>query len=254
MEIVNWKGGLDGMLSCKLKHNSAVHTWGVDPLAHEFSSWSPYVAFADNPLFYIDPDGRAVKPVNEDANLLISASFGSFGVSMEQFASALQISTRNGVIRSNLISSSSGMALDMRGFKKHLKNEGITLNGEQLKDAYNLYSKLQSGDLYEIAVFIKPISAPRIDGGNGQSGTVLVDGVNNSTNVAFGEFSQQFENNPDVIDDKTNEQGYGVLQYKPENPNDPDLSHKGTIIIDATKSSTPSKATETLNKALEDTP
>ena len=25
MEIVNWKGGLDGMLSCKLKHNSAVH-------------------------------------------------------------------------------------------------------------------------------------------------------------------------------------------------------------------------------------
>jgi hypothetical protein len=231
-----------------------VFAWGVDPLAHEFPSWSPYVAFADNPLFYIDPDGRAVKPVNEDANLLISASFGSFGVSMEQFASALQISTRNGVIRSNLISSSSGMALDMRGFKKHLKNEGITLNGEQLKDAYNLYSKLQSGDLYEIAVFIKPISAPRIDGGNGQSGTVLVDGVNNSTNVAFGEFSQQFENNPDVIDDKTNEQGYGVLQYKPENPNDPDLSHKGTIIIDATKSSTPSKATETLNKALEDTP
>ena len=26
MEIVNWKKGLDEMLSCKLKHNSAVHT------------------------------------------------------------------------------------------------------------------------------------------------------------------------------------------------------------------------------------
>ena len=103
-------------------------------------------------------------------------------------------------------------------------------------------------------MFIKPTSAPRIDGGSGQTGTELVDGTSNSTNVAFGEFSQQFENNPDVIDDKTNEQGYGVLQYEPENANDPDLSHKGTIIIDATKSSTPSKATGTLNKALEDTP
>jgi|TARA_R110002073_G_scaffold109251_1_gene245154 hypothetical protein len=27
MEIVNWKRGLDEMLSCKLKHNSAVHSY-----------------------------------------------------------------------------------------------------------------------------------------------------------------------------------------------------------------------------------
>jgi len=31
----------------------------VDPLAHEFPHMSPYVAFADNPIRYIDEDGRA---------------------------------------------------------------------------------------------------------------------------------------------------------------------------------------------------
>ncbi|MEY3199975.1 MAG: hypothetical protein RJA13_1933 [Bacteroidota bacterium] len=31
----------------------------VDPLAHKFAGWSPYVAFADNPIFFTDPDGRA---------------------------------------------------------------------------------------------------------------------------------------------------------------------------------------------------
>ena len=33
--------------------------WGsVDPLAHKLPSWSPYVAFADNPIMFIDEDGR----------------------------------------------------------------------------------------------------------------------------------------------------------------------------------------------------
>lgn len=30
----------------------------VDPLAHEMPSWSPYSAFFDNPIKYIDEDGR----------------------------------------------------------------------------------------------------------------------------------------------------------------------------------------------------
>lgn len=50
-----------------------VFAWGVDPMAHKFPNWSPYVAFADNPIFYLDPDGREIKgfSVNEKGEILI---------------------------------------------------------------------------------------------------------------------------------------------------------------------------------------
>lgn len=37
----------------------------VDPKAKEFPNWSPYAAFANNPIYYIDPDGQ--KFINFDA-------------------------------------------------------------------------------------------------------------------------------------------------------------------------------------------
>lgn len=33
--------------------------WNVDPLAEQFPSWSPYRSFFNNPLLYVDPDGKA---------------------------------------------------------------------------------------------------------------------------------------------------------------------------------------------------
>ena len=38
----------------------------VDPLAKDYPNWSPYAAFANNPIYYIDPDGR--KFINFDAD------------------------------------------------------------------------------------------------------------------------------------------------------------------------------------------
>jgi len=35
----------------------------VDPLAHKMPGWSPYAAFADNPVIYIDPTGKIPWPV-----------------------------------------------------------------------------------------------------------------------------------------------------------------------------------------------
>ncbi|MGY6562373.1 MAG: DUF5675 family protein [Luteibaculaceae bacterium] len=40
----------------------------VDPLADQFNAWIPYHYVANNPIRYIDPDGRAPKEYNVDKN------------------------------------------------------------------------------------------------------------------------------------------------------------------------------------------
>ncbi len=35
-----------------------VFAWQIDPLAAKYPQWSPYAAFNDNPIIYIDPDGK----------------------------------------------------------------------------------------------------------------------------------------------------------------------------------------------------
>jgi RHS repeat-associated protein len=48
-------------------YDPAIGRWmSVDPLAHEFPWQSPYVAFNNNPIIFIDPDGRAAVNVNRD--------------------------------------------------------------------------------------------------------------------------------------------------------------------------------------------
>jgi len=40
-------------------YNPQLSIWlSVDPLAEKFPAWSPYSAFYNNPIFYVDPDGR----------------------------------------------------------------------------------------------------------------------------------------------------------------------------------------------------
>jgi RHS repeat-associated protein len=53
----------------------------IDPLAAKFPNWSPYNAMNDNPMFFIDPDGKEVKPANQHAFNIIK-----YGLSKEESA------------------------------------------------------------------------------------------------------------------------------------------------------------------------
>lgn len=44
----------------KYQINAAVFAWQIDPLAAKYPMMSPYVAFANNPIIYFDPDGRNI--------------------------------------------------------------------------------------------------------------------------------------------------------------------------------------------------
>ena len=54
---------IKGFTKEKLLYNDynfdpVVFAWNVDPLTHKYPSMSPYMAFADNPIFFVDLDGR----------------------------------------------------------------------------------------------------------------------------------------------------------------------------------------------------
>jgi hypothetical protein len=58
-----------------------VFAWQVDPLAAKYPMMSPYMAFADNPIYYLDKDGREFwiggdrKQAEEDVKSLVPAKY-----------------------------------------------------------------------------------------------------------------------------------------------------------------------------------
>jgi len=228
----------------KAEKKSVQEFLSVDPLAYKFPSWSPYVAFGDNPISNIDPDGRAIKPVNKDAEILLKSTFDYFGG--QKFYAALNITDRNGVVRSNIINMDAA-TMNVKEFNKYLKGKDIKLKGDDLKEAYNFYTALQSGAKTELAVFSKEEGGTTRE--QGKTGTKLVEGEGTSTNENYNTFSEKFDKNNSAIDQVTEGKKYGTLDYKPQNANDPDLSHKGTLIIDATGEK-PKETVKTLNEAL----
>jgi hypothetical protein len=45
--------------------------WRPDPLESQYPWISPYAAFANNPLYYVDVDGRKIKPANKETRKML---------------------------------------------------------------------------------------------------------------------------------------------------------------------------------------
>ncbi|WP_075344677.1 RHS repeat-associated core domain-containing protein [Tenacibaculum agarivorans] len=83
-------------------YDVALGRWmNIDPLAENYSSTSPYVYTLNNPLFFVDPDGRKIingdeerrkkaeKQVEKNRKIVESAE-SSYGTSREDFSSRSQ--------------------------------------------------------------------------------------------------------------------------------------------------------------------
>jgi len=231
----------------------------VDPLTFETPSWSPYHFANGNPIYFIDPDGRSVRPVNKDAEVVLEAFYKNFGVTSVIFKGILRITDHDGIIRSALNSSAIHEAKKMgfnefnKTISKSFEEVGVQLSKKEMKSIFTLYNALYSTNIYEISVYFR---GKDYTYSRGYEGTIWnKEGEPSpSTNENYDYFVRAVDKNPNEINKVINSSEgkfYGIIPYRPIDENQPESNNQGTIIIDATEK-TPSKAAIVLDGALQE--
>jgi hypothetical protein len=120
-----------------------------DPLSEEFSEWSPYTFVFNNPLQFVDPDGRAPLPYNDDIITKVSnkkgdAHYVQRDVSMRM---TLTVVNSNGADLSKTMFNKTSGTVELSGFsgnaQKDFRGNDITTN-DNLKSVSVEYKVVSS--------------------------------------------------------------------------------------------------------------
>jgi hypothetical protein len=263
--------------------------WKVDPKFKEFPFFSTYVAFGNNPIFYIDNDGKRIYPSGAAAIAAFDALMSSFGSEKQQFAMFhfVESDIKKGVYSSrdlhcNGCKTQFKVAENFKEFKGRYKNfvkdarkkgESYTkLKKRDLKLAYAVY--LAIVDQNEIQIEVIEAGSMQVDvrgQGSGTPGSV-VSGYDSRLNVNQGleNLKKDIEDNGIATIPMINEAvpqnkemfinskykpdyyGKGYAFYGSAPGNDAQNNGiKGTILIDGT-GKTPNQNAQTIVKALND--
>ena len=170
----------------------------IDPLSSRFPYSSTYAYCENSPLFFIDPDGRSIKPSTGEARVAIQAQLDNFN----QNTTLAQIfgNTNYGRIgrfndpnnQSNLrqnqqVNGFSLVGMNYATAKRILENDKTGLTVEQKLQALAWLRALSAMDIAEIAIFnntqVTPNVNPNIGQGNGITDNSLI-----TTNQAIPTF------------------------------------------------------------------
>mgnify|MGYP003673007573 CR=1 FL=1 len=131
---------IDTMYSEATLEPDIVSRWlSPDPLASEFPSYSPYNFVVNNPILFVDPDGKAVKPSNESAAAAFHSIVQSLG-GQKAFGLKVEGKGKNAYYTTDL-----NWSID-----KFARKSG--LEGEALSNAIAVFKVLKAEEIVEIAV------------------------------------------------------------------------------------------------------
>ena len=244
----------------------------IDPEFKKQPEFSPYVGLNDNPLFFIDPTGKIVKPVNADAEKAFIALLESFSTDHSKLMDVFHIEENEskGTYYSRDIKTGEFNSIATpKQFAKRLKNAGIKLDKEKTKQAYSAYLALADKNIIEIEVVkAEKKSTTFADGKNGSGIDQKEDGTLN-TNPGLLKFQKDIISNGGVVSKKIVDDLF-TTPTKPEDDryhpdsrgdksvffrhDDENISNggiKGTIIINGTDDTRSSQTGEKVGAALQ---
>lgn len=135
----------------------------TDPLATKYPSWSPYNFVMGNPIIFIDPDGRAVKPASKASEPYVqnyfkgySAQVGGKQISGQRIFGLYAKATedKGGIFEKEHQSSPiwTSSYTDEKRFQGHLKELGITKKHTDYNQIMDMWKTLSAEDIVEVMV------------------------------------------------------------------------------------------------------
>lgn len=174
-----------------------------DPLAAKFPAITPYAYGANNPIFFIDPDGRAVKPSTGDARTLIQSQLNTFNqnATLSQIfggASYGQIGTYNDPNGGNPsqgqpISGFSLSGMSYGAAQRLLNADQTGLSSQQKLEALSWVRALGALDVAEVGVYNSSQTTVMNNPQVGQAGQIT-DNSFVTSNPAMGPFMNAMTN------------------------------------------------------------
>jgi RHS repeat-associated protein len=146
-------------------YDSDLSIWlSVDPLASKYPSMSAYMYVAGNPVMLVDPDGRKIKPTNDDSKSkmwsAMRIAFHGLGNDLFNFNDE---KGGSGIIETKASSKNlskrqfkAALEIERRSFNKKTSTDKINrFSRKEINSLYRLYKTIDTDEIYEVG-FISP--------------------------------------------------------------------------------------------------